>query len=333
MRRCLERRWYARQAPPVALRPLARLYARAADRRAIRQRAAAQRLPVPVVVIGNVAVGGTGKTPCVLWVVEALRELGHRPGILSRGYGGRGPFPCAVDTDTPVARCGDEPALLARRSGVPLACAPDRIAAGRMLLAAHPEVDVLVCDDGLQHYRLERDLEFCVIDGVRGYGNGWRLPAGPLREAIERAGRCALLLVNGADATPYGARALRFDLVADGARQVGGRDTRPLDSFAVGRVCAVAGIGRPERFFETLRAQGLAPETRVFPDHHRYRVDDFSFAGGAPVLMTEKDAVKCEDFGLSNLWCVPVTARFDVTAAARVSACLAGLPTASCAGR
>ncbi|HEU0195754.1 MAG TPA: tetraacyldisaccharide 4'-kinase, partial [Nevskiaceae bacterium] len=267
MRRYLERHWYRDEPPPRWLQPLSRLYASVAERRAQRQRAVAQRLPVPVVVVGNVAVGGTGKTPCVLWIVAALQAMGRHPGILSRGYGGRGPFPLTVDAQTAPVICGDEPSLLARRARVPLACAPDRVAAGRHLLAAHPEVDVLVCDDGLQHYRLARDLEFCVVDAARGFGNGWRLPAGPLREPRTRAEACALLLVNGCAAAAYGLNSACFDLVADGVRRVGGAEQRSFADFAAHEVCAVAGIGRPQRFFNLLRQRGLTVHGRAFADH------------------------------------------------------------------
>lgn len=321
----LARRWYSTRPAPLPLRPLAWLYAGIADARAARQRAAARHLPVPVIVVGNVAVGGTGKTPCTLWLVEKFRELGHCPGILSRGHGGGGPFPCKVETDTPAATCGDEPVLLKRRAQVPLVCAPDRVAAGHALLAAYPEVDVLVCDDGLQHYALARDMEFCVIDAARGFGNGWRLPAGPLRDPPERANACELLLVNGGEATPYGPKALRFDLLGGLACRVGDGEQRALAEFVGARVCAVAGIGRPQRFFDMLAAHGLAPECRAFADHHRYRAADLAFAGDAPVLMTEKDAVKCEQLALANLWYMPVSAQFDTAAAARVTQSLAAL--------
>ncbi|HEX7381744.1 MAG TPA: tetraacyldisaccharide 4'-kinase [Nevskiaceae bacterium] len=326
MRTCLERRWYEARPPMAVLRPLACAYGAVADARARRQRDAAESLPVPVVVVGNVAVGGTGKTPCVIWMVGELRKLGREPGVLSRGYGGRGPFPCLVDRDMRAVRCGDEAALIARRCGVPVACAPDRVLAGRALLAAHRDVDVLVCDDGLQHYRLRRDLELCVVDGARGFGNGWRLPAGPLREPASRAHECAVQLVNGADAAPYGPHALRFDLRGECAQNLDSAERRSLESFADAPVCAVAGIGHPERFFTALRQAGLRPRVRAFADHHRYRARDFAFAGDAPVLMTEKDAVKCEGLAPGKLWMVPVDARFAPAAAARVVELLDRLP-------
>lgn len=323
VRNGLERIWYAPGPPPWPLRPLGWLYGRVAAWRAMRHQASAVRLPVPVVIVGNVAVGGTGKTPCVLWVVRALQELGHRPGILSRGYRGRGPFPCLVAPTTPARACGDEPVLLARRSGVSVMCAPDRVAAGRTLLAACPDVDVLVCDDGLQHYALARDLEFCVVDGVRGFGNRWCLPAGPLREAPQRTARCALLLINGGAAEAYGDHAVRFDLVLADAQRVGiPTQRRPLASFANGPLHAVAGIGRPERFFAALRIAGLAPVTHAFADHHAYRAADFDFAEGAPVLMTEKDAVKCETLGVPGLWSVPTTLATSPEVDTRLKLCL-----------
>lgn len=310
MKEALQTLWWRPQAPPLALRPLAALYGVVADALAQRQRAKAERLPVPVIVIGNIAVGGTGKTPLTLALVEQLRALGRRPGVISRGYGGRGPFPQLVTADSDPAAVGDEPLLIVLRSGVPLAVAPRRAEAGRALLAAHPDVDVLVCDDGLQHYRLARDLEICVIDGARGHGNGWRLPAGPLREPPARAAQCALLLVNGGAPEAYGDRALRFDLIPGAAWPLAGGEPRPLAAFAGVPVHAVAGIGNPQRYFASLQQQGISLIPHAYPDHHAYRAQDLAFGDELPVLMTEKDAVKCRAFADPRLWAVPVTACF-----------------------
>jgi len=337
MKDALERIWYRAAPPPWPLRPLAALYGGIADARARRQRAAARHLPVPVIVVGNVAVGGTGKTPCVLWLVQALREMGHRPGVISRGYGGRGPFPHHVKPDDDPTRCGDEPLLLARRAStptpLPIVVAPERLAAGEALLAARPEIDVIVCDDGLQHYRLARDLEFCVVDGARGYGNGWRLPAGPLREPPARAARARCILVNGADAAPYGASALRFDLQLQAAVNLASGERRPLAAFAGMPLRAVAGIGRPQRFFDALRAQGLRVRGRGYADHHVYRSEDLAVDDGSPLLMTEKDAVKCFALAAPHLWAVPATLRFAPPADARMrhylTECLARTPLSS----
>ncbi|MES2884136.1 MAG: tetraacyldisaccharide 4'-kinase [Pseudomonadota bacterium] len=325
MKAALEKIWWRSSPPPWPLRLLEPLYAGIADALAARRKASAVRLPVPVIVIGNIAIGGTGKTPVTLALIEMLRALGAKPGVLSRGYGGEGPFPLLVTLTTAPQAAGDEPVLMAQRSGVPLCVAPSRAEAGLALLTAHPDVDVLLCDDGLQHYVLARDLEFCVVDGARGHGNGHRLPAGPLREATARAAQCALLLVNGANALPYGERALRFDLVADQAVQVYTGERRALAHFTGQQVQAVAGIGNPQRFFDLLTAQGMVVRPHAFADHHAFTAADLAFTGEAPVLMTEKDAVKCRLLKRpvdSNLWSVPVTAVFSRDAHERVQECL-----------
>lgn len=326
----LQRIWWRNAAPPLLLRLLEQGYAAAADRLAARRKASAIRLPVPVIVIGNIAIGGTGKTPITLALIEQLRALGATPGVLSRGYGGSGPFPLLVTRSTSPTQAGDEPALIAQRSGVPVCVAPSRVAAGRALLAKHPEVDVLLCDDGLQHYALARDLELCVVDGARGHGNGHRLPAGPLRELPARMAHCALVLVNGADASLYGEQALRFDLSADQAVELRTGERRPLSAFAGQTVEAIAGIGHPQRFFDLLIAQGLSVRAHAFADHHAFTAGDLFVAGNAPVLMTEKDAVKYRALNLPadrTHWAVPVTAAFSQDAHMRVQECLRSLLT------
>lgn len=320
MRDWLERVWYRPAPPPPWLRPLSAVYGTVAQRVAERRRRLAQRLPVPVIVVGNVTVGGTGKTPCVLGLAALLQRLGHRPGLVSRGYGGRGPFPCEVSPDSDPRRCGDEPVLIAQRSGLPMMVAPDRVTAARALLQRHPDIDVLLCDDGLQHYALARDLEVCVIDGARGYGNGYLLPAGPLREPAARAAQAQLLLVNGADAAAYGERALRFDLVLQDAVNLATGERRSLAAFAGEIVDAVAGIGHPARFFASLRGCGLRLREHAFADHHAYRPADLAFPGGAPLLMTEKDAVKCRSFAQPHWWAVPAQLQFERGGEERVRA-------------
>ena len=325
MRAWLQEIWWCRDIPPWPLRALAALYAAIADGIAHRRQARATRLPVPVIVVGNIAIGGTGKTPITLALVEQLRALGARPGVLSRGYGGRGPFPLLVTADTPAAKAGDEPVLMAQRAGVPLCVAPSRAEAGHALLAAHPEVDVLLCDDGLQHYALARDLELCVVDGQRGHGNGHRLPAGPLRELPARMAQCALVLVNGGDAATYGTQSLRFDLIADHAIELHSGERRALSSFAGETVEAVAGIGHPQRFFDLLAAQGMVVHPHAFADHHDFTAADLAFSGNAALLMTEKDAVKCRTLKLPAdraRWFVPVTALLSRDGEARVQECL-----------
>ncbi|MEJ2653110.1 MAG: tetraacyldisaccharide 4'-kinase [Gammaproteobacteria bacterium] len=249
------------------------------------------KLPVPVIVIGNITVGGTGKTPLVIWLVESLRGAGYRPGVVSRGYGGdTARMPQLVTADSDPVAVGDEPVLIAQRAACPVAVAPRRVMAARALIADH-DCNVIVSDDGLQHYALERDMEIAVIDGERRLGNGHYLPAGPLREQATRLRRVDIMVVNG-KALP-------------------------------GECHAVAGIGNPARFFDQLRGQGLKVVEHPFPDHHRFRAADLRFGDDLPVVMTEKDAVKCRAFAAPNHWYVPVSARFDADCQRRLQHLLA----------
>lgn len=318
MKSWLQARWYSSQPPPLALQPLAALYGTVSRARRSRLIRHAQSLPVPVIVVGNIAVGGTGKTPFAIWLVERLRSWGFRPGIVSRGYGGRAPaYPYSVLTDSDPALSGDEPLLLARHCACPVVVAPDRVAAAQALLERH-DIDVVVADDGLQHYRLARDLEICVVDGARGLGNGALLPAGPLREPPQRLHDVDLVVVNGAGWDDPSLRPLRMQLVAHEARLLRGEGVRPLSAFCHRRVHAVAGIGNPRRFFDALREQGIEVIPHAFPDHHAYVAADLDFADSLPVLMTEKDAVKCAAFAAPDWWAVPVAARLSPLDEARV---------------
>lgn len=328
MKRWLESRWYSADPAPWALRPLAALYGLIAERIAVVNQRDAVRLPVPVVVVGNISVGGTGKTPLTLWLIEQAKAVGYKPGVISRGYGGRAEhYPLRVTAATDPALCGDEPALIARRSGVPLVVAPDRIAAGRLLIE-QDGVDLLIADDGLQHYRLARDLEFCVIDGARGLGNGARLPAGPLREPPSRLATVDAVIVNGAltAALPvHGRPQFAMSLVIEQALPLAGGEARELSSFRGQRVRAIAGIGHPQRFFAALEAAGLVIIPQAFADHHRYVASDLAFDDGLPLLMTEKDAVKCTAFAREGLWSVPAEARLPEADTAHVRKLLSSL--------
>ena len=315
-RAAIEHSWY--QDRPIALLcPLAALFGVIAGaRRALYRRGWCARIDVgvPVIVIGNITVGGAGKTPLTLAVAERLRGRGQRVGIVSRGYGGRARrYPLAVTPDTPVHEAGDEPVMLARRSGLPVAVDPRRPRAARHLIAACG-VDIIVADDGLQHYALARDAEIAVIDAARGLGNGRLLPAGPLREPPARLKSVDLTLNQGAGKD--------FWLVADIARALIGDRRAALAAFAGQRVHAIAGIGDPERFFAMLRAAGLTVTAHARPDHHRYVPADFLFDDEAPVLMTEKDAVKCTELADSRHWMVPVTAALSADCEARLGALL-----------
>jgi len=263
-----------------------------------------RRAPVPVIVVGNVTVGGTGKTPMTIALVQRLRASGWNPGVASRGYGRNDEAtPRWVDMQTAPADGGDEPVLIARRTGARVRVDRDRVAAARALAAEG--CDIVVCDDGLQHYRLRRDLEIEVIDGRRRYGNGRLLPAGPLREPAERAARCDFRVVNGGSAG-FGEWAMT--LRSERALPMAGGKPLALQAFGGHRVHAVAGIGNPARFFDMLRDYGIGVVPHAFDDHHAYTPEDLQFGSELPVLMTEKDAVKCAPFAGDWTYSVPIDA-------------------------
>ncbi|MBL8395149.1 MAG: tetraacyldisaccharide 4'-kinase [Candidatus Accumulibacter sp.] len=271
------------------------------------------RLPVPVVVVGNLTVGGSGKTPLVLWLVHRLQQHGWRPGIISRGYGGANRQVLQVVASSPAVLVGDEPLLLARRSGAPVFVGRDRAAAGRALLTKHPDCDVIVSDDGLQHYHLQRSIEVALFD-ARGVGNGCLLPAGPLREPLRRLRRVDAVVWNGpAESRPDRvARPLpQFFMRLTGRRFVavnGEPRSCDADELRGRKLYAIAGIGDPARFFSQLEALDLTFEARPFPDHHAYRAADLAFASDGVLLMTEKDAVKCTPLAIGEAWVLPVEA-------------------------
>lgn len=282
------------------------------------------RMPVPVIVVGNLSVGGTGKTPLVGWIVEYLAGRGLRPGVVSRGYGGKAPsWPQRVTADSDPDMVGDEPVLLARRTGCPLWVGPDRVAAARALLAEEL-CDIVVSDDGLQHYALARDIEIAVIDGSRRQGNGFCLPAGPLREPISRLAQVDLLVCNGED--PHEGE-LAMHLEPQGLVNLRDPQLRQdLKEWAGREVIAVAGIGNPQRFFALLRRCGMQVDGRSFPDHHAFRPADLPKDETRAVIMTEKDAVKCRGFARRNDWFIPVRARLNAAFADRLEQLLRSLP-------
>jgi tetraacyldisaccharide 4'-kinase len=300
----LLRRWYGGVPPGPGLRLLAGVYAlalRGRDalyRRGLRR---VHRLPVPVVVVGNLVAGGSGKTPLTIAIARELAARGWRPGIVSRGYGRTAHGPVRVGPATSADACGDEPLLIARRTGLPVQVDADRVAAARALVA--DGCTLIVADDGLQHRRLGRDVEVAVVDGAKRHGNGALLPAGPLREPADRP--VDLRVVNGGDAR---AGEFPMTLVPGAAVPLDGGPPRPLRAFAGTPVHAVAGIGHPDRFFGMLRDAGLEVVAHPFPDHHAFAPADLTFAPPGPVLMTEKDAVKCAALAPADAWAVPVDA-------------------------
>lgn len=274
-------------------------------------------LSVPLIVVGNISVGGTGKTPLVLWLAEHLRALGYQPGIISRGYGGADKLPQAVSAASDPYQVGDEPVLLARRGLCPVWVGRDRAAAGRALLAAYPSCDIMISDDGLQHYALQRDVEIAVVDGRRRFGNGRLLPAGPLREPESRLREVDAIVTNGDAADCAGCHDMQ--LLGDTFRNLtdASRVAKAEDFFGK-RLHMVAGIGHPQRFFDQVRRMGLTAQEHAFPDHHPFRPEDLQITGADAILMTEKDAVKCAAFSQPNWWFLEVTADLDAALLDRI---------------
>lgn len=303
--------WYGGEPPPLALRALVPIYLGLRNLHRLPYRLglrAVARLSVPVIVVGNLTIGGTGKTPLVLALIDALRARGWSPGVISRGYGGRTIVPTRVDDGSDPAVVGDEPCLIFKRSGAPIAVARRRADAGRLLLDGRNEItpDLLIADDGLQHLALARDIEICVIDGERRFGNGRLLPAGPLREPFDRLGGIAFRIINGG-APDEGTIAMQLrvegviSLLDAGQRE-------PLANWSNRRVHAVAGIGNPGRFFRLLRDAGIVVIEHPFSDHHAFVAEDLAFNDHLPVLMTEKDAIKCGLFADNRMHHVAVSA-------------------------
>jgi len=304
--------WYGDSRAYIALLPFSWLYCVLVwIRRLVYRTALLHRtcLDARVIVVGNIAVGGTGKTPLVIAIARRAQQAGLRVGILTRGYLGRARhWPQQVSDSSDPGEVGDEAVLLARKTGAVVFAGPDRVAAGRALLQASP-CDLLICDDGLQHYALQADTEIAVVDASRGQGNGLCLPAGPLREPVARLRTVDAVVALGDDAGwPYS-----MCLVSGAARGVADASiSRSLDSFRGSTVHAVAGTGNPERFFTSLRAAGLRIRTHPFADHHPFTAADLDFGDNNPVLMTEKDALKCEHFAQHHWWFVPVDAQPNV---------------------
>lgn len=321
--------WYQGSPLLPLLRPLSWLYGRLACRRRQAYLRNPQRIwqpPVPLLVVGNITLGGTGKTPMTLWLIDWLQSRGLRVGVVSRGYGASPPSqPWAVDAeqDSP-ATAGDEPLLIARRSAVPVVIDADRPRACRHLLARTP-VDILLSDDGLQHYALGRDIELAMLDDQRGLGNGRCLPEGPLREPAERLQSVDLLVRTGADTDAADSFAMQLEPVSWVNLRSG--ESVALQYFQPGtEVSALAGIGHPQRFFSSLRQLGLRPQCHAFADHAEYTAEQLQrLSAGQPLLMTEKDAVKCRDFAADNWWYLRVDAHLSPAFVARLTTLLAAV--------
>ena len=277
------------------------------------------KAPVPVVVVGNLTAGGNGKTPVVIWLVEQLKRQGFTPAVVSRGYGGKAShYPLVLTANTLPEQAGDEPVLIYQRTGVPVAVAPKRREAIMALLADHPDISIIITDDGLQHYALQRDMEIVVIDGERRFGNGWWLPAGPMRERASRLRQVDAVITNGGEAK---AAEIPMKLVAGDWINLTNGQSLPISALRQTPSIAMAGIGHPPRFFATLHHLGMTPEREyAFDDHHAYSLDELSgLADSSQVLlMTEKDAVKCQHFAQDNWWYLPVNAEIPPAEAQRL---------------
>lgn len=310
MSQALVKAWYQGHWALTLLKPLSLLYrAITTVRRFAYQRGylASQRFDVPVIVVGNITAGGTGKTPLTLAIVEFLKQQGYRPAIVSRGYGGQTEYPAQVTINSTAQQVGDEPLLMFLQSQVPVVVAPKR-AQAVAYLQEKQLADVVICDDGLQHYALARDIEIAVIDGARGLGNGQLLPEGALREAPSRLNSVDFIVINGQGYTHPQAFQMslqpsEWQMVGDFANK---QPPKPSQT-----IHAVAGIGNPERFFKQLEQQGFTLIEHAFADHHQFTAQDLDFSDKLPIVMTAKDAVKCQAFAKDNMWQVPVVAQLS----------------------
>jgi tetraacyldisaccharide 4'-kinase len=314
----LQRIWYQRGPAPLLasylLWPLSMVFAIVAQSRRTLYRIGvlpSQRVNCPVIVVGNITVGGTGKTPFVIWLVEELRAKGFNPAVITRGYGGQAPqWPQHVTPQSDPHQVGDEAVLIATRTLAVVVAGPDRVADAQ--LAINLGADIVICDDGLQHYRLQRDAEIVLIDAERGVGNGRFLPAGPLREGVSRLSNVsAVVLHQRGEIQQAKPIAIKDPVTVSSSlgrvRSVATTEQRALSSFLNRPVHAVAGIGHPEAFFTALRAAGLEIDAKALPDHAVLTAADISYDDAAPVLMTEKDAVKCRSFADARCWSVELT--------------------------
>jgi len=315
----IERHWYRLTLLHFILLPLSLLFAILAGIRRVFYRQGiyrSEKLPVPIIVVGNITVGGSGKTPLTLWLAQQLLDAGWHPGIISRGYRGSATAPQEVLPDSTPAETGDEPLLMAQRNLCPVWIGRDRPAAARALLNAHPGCDVIISDDGLQHYRMQRDAEIVVLDGHRRIGNGFLLPAGPLREPPSRLQTVDAVVVNGGASGKgmYGMQ-LRGGIFHN---LLNPERTAQAADFSGQRLHALAGIGHPERFFRHLESLGLAITRHPLPDHHHYSAEDIAWPDADAVFMTEKDAVKCTPFATEKCWVLRVDAEVDAALAPHI---------------
>lgn len=312
----LEKSWYKRDTKPFfLLRNLELLYLHLAKRKTTKEKKHQWQPPVPVILVGNINIGGTGKTPLVIYLVELLQQHGYKPGVISRGYKSKAPkYPLSITASTPTEHSGDEPAMIYKRCNCPVVIAPNRIAAATKLL--QQDCNLIISDDGLQHQRLGRDIEIVVLDGKRGLGNQHCLPAGPLREPANRLSQVDFVVTTGEDSygLPDKLQAITMKLQPTLFKSCNDTETKAISQFKSNKLHAMAGIGNPQRFFDTLRQ--LVDADIMYhskPDHHTYSMKDFELQPPAPLIMTEKDAIKVADFKLVDTWYLEVSAQLPAT--------------------
>lgn len=309
----LDHYWYSSGPISFALWPLSWVYCGASKFRSRLHKASQGRtlVKVPIVVVGNITVGGTGKTPMVIWLANFLKAYGYKPGVVSRGYGGKSThWPQHVSHNSNAGIVGDEPLLIVQRTGCPVYVGPHRVKAINQMLKENGEINIIISDDGLQHYKMPRDVEIAMVDGHRRFGNQLCLPAGPLRESVGRLKKVDFQIVTEAEADDD--IDASYSMRLEGNELVNLRNAKKrklLSEFKGQSVHAVAGIGNPMRFFTKLSTSGLKLIMHAFPDHHRFQAQDFRYEQHLPIIMTEKDAVKCKHLATDNFWYLPVKAR------------------------
>ena len=301
--------WYGQRAIALVFTPLAAVFSLIVKLRVYLYKKGylkSTNLAVPVIIVGNITVGGTGKTPMVIYLAELLKAAGYSPGIISRGYGGiASSWPQQVRADSDARVVGDEAKILAARTACPVAVGPKRVDSAQALIK-HYDCDIIISDDGLQHYALQRDIEIVLVDGERRQGNGYLLPAGPLREPVERLDAVDFIVCNGL------ANKGEFPLVVEGDVAIRVNDEsiqQKMSDFNQAPCHALAGLGNPARFFSHLKKFNIAFDSHTFPDHYKYTQQDISFDDEKQVLMTEKDAVKCTAIATDKHWYVPIKAK------------------------
>lgn len=317
--------WYSQNAIAWLLLPLSWLFCTLVSIRRFLYRSkvfASSKLQRPVVIIGNISVGGTGKTPLLMALCELLKEKGYSPGVISRGYTSKAGSALIsgvhqVSGKDTAEQVGDEPLLIVQKTQCPVVIGQNRVAAGRYLLENNA-CDIVLSDDGLQHYRLQRDLELVVVDSSRKFGNGYCIPAGPLREPVSRLDSVDIVITHNTGVASDDDE--EFELIFESPVNIHSNELRALEEFKSSKCHAVAGIGHPRRFFKQLKSHGLDIVEHAFPDHYSYQSSDLDFGDDAAIIMTEKDAVKCKYMGLKNTWFIPVTAKLTKPLESRILA-------------